>query len=112
MEVWLGKYTICNPSSLVSRLIQAPLLSKRLINPVKVASGSTTANSFNRCRAANALFPSTLAEISHNTIVGLELTNPESMRLGLRRERCGIFPFCWLQQFSKFDSYVPGEHGL
>lgn len=64
VEVWLWKCTICNPSSLVSRLIQAPLPGKRLINPGKVASGSNTANSVNRCRAANASFPLTLAEIS------------------------------------------------
>lgn len=83
-----------------------------MINPVKVASGFNTANSFNRCRAAKASFLLSLAEIGPDTIVGLELTNPESMRMGLRREPGGVVFFCWLQQFSKFDSYVPGESRL
>lgn len=80
-----------------------------MINPVKVAPGFHTANSFNRCRTANASLPPTLAEISPDAIVGLKLTNPESMRLGLRGEQRRGFFFCWLQQFSKFDSCVPGE---
>lgn len=77
------------------------------MNPVKVASGSNTANCFNTCRAANASFPWTLG-----AIVGLKLTNPESMRLALRREQRRAFFLCLLQQFSKFDSYVPGESCL
>lgn len=34
------------------------------------------------------------------------------MRLGLRREQRRGFFSCLLQQFSKFDSYIPGESSL